>query len=924
MPLDGRMFQTGARKGELHELRMGLNATNSKERKNALKRTVAAMTLGRDVSSLFTDVVKNTAGDLSVKKLVYLYIINYAQAVPNLAILIVNTFIKDAKDYNPLIRALAIRTMALIPLQKITEHLFDPLHSALHDADPYVRKTAAVCVAKLYDTNPELAVEEGFIEELQQLLLDVNPMTVSNAVAALCEIAETSGNPGLLSITAETVPRFLAALSECTEWGQIFILDAIASYQPADSQEADSIVERIVPRLQHANSAVVLAAVQIIINLMPSLDSDEKRDFLINKMGAPLISLLAAPPELQFVALRNFSLIIPKYPELLRRNINAFFASYSDPLYVKTEKLNILVQLVDETNAPSVFSELLEYTGAASVSFAQKAVSSVSQIALRLPQLSGECIQILSDVLTKNVPHLTEGIAIALQDILRCYPRQFDDIVTQLCECSGQVENPDAKGALVWIIGEHADRLVGAASMLRIIANEIHKETVKVKQQVLTASVKAFVLNSPGAEEVLERMIRYTTEQSDNIDLRNRGFIYKRLLDHGVETTQKIVQSNKFGIERNNSCISPELRAELLGSLSSIASVYHRQPLLFRNDRERILSNQEADEVVAEEDLLDLGHSTEQPSVEIKRNDIAGVSTSAGVEIGDSMLEEVLGTSSSILALPPPSGKGSDILDVLGLEARAETQNSSPETETNADLLISADQGQGLQISGSLAVGDSGSVHLLLNLQNQGQTPMGDFAIQLNTNMFSLILASPMPTQQLFPGKNISCNVPLQFGGEGDVRKGFTIQIAMKFTPGGVVYFALDVSLHLDALFNRRSGPLRKSQYLATWRRIPDNLELTTSVELAKEAVESIEWILKKLESIGIFTVAKRLNAQPPEMFLSTQFVGSSEFVILAELKLPSPGSNVGKLSSRCTFPSDLNSSCLTQYNQLCSQLIGR
>ncbi|VVC95309.1 unnamed protein product [Leptidea sinapis] len=54
----------------------------------------------------------------------------------------------------------------------------------------------------------------------------------------------------------------LTALNECTEWGQVFILDALSNYSPWDSREAHSICERITPRLAHANAAVVLSAVK--------------------------------------------------------------------------------------------------------------------------------------------------------------------------------------------------------------------------------------------------------------------------------------------------------------------------------------------------------------------------------------------------------------------------------------------------------------------------------------------------------------------------------------------------------------------------------------------------------------------------------------------------------------------------------------
>ncbi len=43
----------------------------------------------------------------------------------------VNTFVKDSQDPNPLIRALAVRTMGCIRVDKITEYLCDPLQRCL-------------------------------------------------------------------------------------------------------------------------------------------------------------------------------------------------------------------------------------------------------------------------------------------------------------------------------------------------------------------------------------------------------------------------------------------------------------------------------------------------------------------------------------------------------------------------------------------------------------------------------------------------------------------------------------------------------------------------------------------------------------------------------------------------------------------------
>lgn len=148
------------------------------------------------------------------------------------------TLNKDCEDPNPLIRALAVRTMGCIRVDKITEYLCEPLRKCLKDEDPYVRKTAAVCVAKLYDINAQLVEEQGFLDLLRDLISDSNPMVVANAVAALSEIADSSSHANIFDSNPQAINKLLTALNECSEWGQVFILDSIANYVPKDENEA--------------------------------------------------------------------------------------------------------------------------------------------------------------------------------------------------------------------------------------------------------------------------------------------------------------------------------------------------------------------------------------------------------------------------------------------------------------------------------------------------------------------------------------------------------------------------------------------------------------------------------------------------------------------------------------------------------------
>lgn len=74
---------------------------------------------------------------------------------------------------------------------------------------------------------------------LENLMNDGNGMVVSNTIAALSQISETKGF-NMITLTPYTVQKLLTALQECTEWGQIYILDALTNYTPsADGKEVE-------------------------------------------------------------------------------------------------------------------------------------------------------------------------------------------------------------------------------------------------------------------------------------------------------------------------------------------------------------------------------------------------------------------------------------------------------------------------------------------------------------------------------------------------------------------------------------------------------------------------------------------------------------------------------------------------------------
>ena len=106
---------------------------------------------GRNVSEFFAQVVKNVAShNLEIRKLVYIYLLRYAEHEPDLALLSINTFQKDLSDPNPLIRAMALRVLSGIKVPMIGSIVVLAIKKCASDISPYVRKAAAMAVHQAY------------------------------------------------------------------------------------------------------------------------------------------------------------------------------------------------------------------------------------------------------------------------------------------------------------------------------------------------------------------------------------------------------------------------------------------------------------------------------------------------------------------------------------------------------------------------------------------------------------------------------------------------------------------------------------------------------------------------------------------------------------------------------------------------------
>jgi AP-2 complex subunit beta-1 len=66
------------------------------------------------------------------------------------------------------------------------------------------------------------------------------------------------------------------------------LIEACLLYVPQESVDAELLADRLVPRLQHTNSAIVLASARIIFYLTNYIANDAVVDRLMQKLTAPL------------------------------------------------------------------------------------------------------------------------------------------------------------------------------------------------------------------------------------------------------------------------------------------------------------------------------------------------------------------------------------------------------------------------------------------------------------------------------------------------------------------------------------------------------------------------------------------------------------------------------------------------------------
>ncbi|CAO3628067.1 unnamed protein product [Mucor fragilis] len=610
-------FDTSEEK--MRNIKRQLDSKNDREKLDGLKRLIAMISKGRDVSEFFPDVVKNVVSqNIEIRKLVYIFLLRYAEQEPDLALLSINSFQKDLSDKNQIIRAMALRVMSGIRVPVISPIVLLGIKKCITDPSPYVRKTAAHAIPKCYSLDD--SQKEALIEVIATLLKDRSNIVIGSTIMAFNEVC-----PNRFDLIHPCYRKLCSMLGDCDEWGQMSILGVLlrygrnqflnpnphgedesrippkqsvntsnkAFYSDSDSDsdndqiQADDIVEldvdhelllkSCVPLLQSRNSGVVLAVAKLYYYLAPAVEAE--------KIAKPLVRLLRTHREQCYVVLTNIATMALKRPYLFESSLQQFFAQSSEPVFIRDTKLDILTTIATQANIHTLLTELQQYVKSPNKDFVAATIQAIARCASTVPTAADKCLRLLMKLLrSKNELVVAESVLV-LTRLLQVPSEERSRSVIALVKLLDTLKVPMARANILWLVGQYAETLpkVGPDVLRQAVKNFTNEDHV-TKLQILTLSAKLICLNAThptlnSLNQYLLNLARYDTDY----DVRDRARFLRALtipsqeekpgLNQLKEHLKTILLSNK-----EPAVIESEVQAASEYNIGSLSLLAH-QPL---------------------------------------------------------------------------------------------------------------------------------------------------------------------------------------------------------------------------------------------------------------------------------------------------------------------------------------------------------
>lgn len=534
------------RKGEVNELKSLLRNVSTerdqRRKRDVIKKVIAYMTLGIDVSRLFAEMMLAIeTRDVVIKKMVYHYLSTYAVEKPDMAIMAINTMQRDCSNEDPMIRGLALRALCNLGLPSVVEYIIDPLQRSLRDPNAYVRKTAVMGLLKVKYIDAD-AVQDSMINTLYDMLRDPDAQVVTNCIMVLNELLVEEGG---MAINQAIVLHLLNRIGEFNEWSLCPVLELVARYTPADEEETFNIMNLLDPVLRTSNSGVVLATVKCFLSLTEAMPDMHWQVY--ERLKPPLLTLMGSgSPESCYCLLSHVRTLVHRCPGVFNVDFRHFYVRFNEPTYVKFIKMELLASIAADGSLPDIVGELAECVSDANAETARRSIRAIARIGLRLPDGVAVIFERLLEFLSLDADYVQAETAIVMQDLLRKHPERRNDVLPALCRCLRGMAEPGGRAAIVWILGEFGADAREAPYALEPLIDDYAEETdAGVRLQLLTATMKLFFRRPPEVQGMLGRLMAAAVEDTSNHDVHDRALLYYRLLQSGAAAARAVVGTDE-------------------------------------------------------------------------------------------------------------------------------------------------------------------------------------------------------------------------------------------------------------------------------------------------------------------------------------------------------------------------------------------
>jgi len=144
------------------------------------------------------------------------------------------------------------------------------------------------------------------------------------------------------------------------------------------------------------------------------------------------------------------------------------------------------------------------YASEVDVDFVRKAVRSIGRLAIKVKPAADDCIQSLLKLIETKISYVVQETIIVTKDIFRRYPGQYEAIIPTLCENLDLLDEPEAKAAMIWIIGQFSNRIDNADELMDDLVYSFLEEPSEVR--AILSSVLHSIESFAGSTCPLDRV----------------------------------------------------------------------------------------------------------------------------------------------------------------------------------------------------------------------------------------------------------------------------------------------------------------------------------------------------------------------------------------------------------------------------------